>query len=226
MQGTFESEKAFWEYAPRNVPKPVAWDAYQNESDIYFYLAEFHDMVARVPDPQRFVQIIAKVHQESKGKAPSGKFGFHVPTHLGNIPNDNAWEDTWEAFFTKAMRKMVDLEEASQGSSDEEFESLKAQLFSKVIPRLLRPLETGGRSVIPCLVHSDLWPGNCMPDLSTDEIIIFDSCAFWGHNEADLGSWRASRYHMGRPFLEAYRKLIEPDFPQDEWEDRNVLYAL
>ena len=193
---------------------------------MYFYLAEFHDMVEELPDVDQFVRIIAEYHEKSMGKSPNGKFGFHVPTHLGNIPNDNGWEDTWEAFFTKAMRKMAELEEASQGKGDEEFEDLKAQLFSKIIPRLLRPLETGGRSVTATLIHSDLWPGNCMPDADTDKIIIFDSCAFWGHTEADLGSWKAARYRMGTPFIEAYRKLVISDFPVSEWEDRNALYAL
>lgn len=78
---------------------------------------------------------------------------------------------------------------------------LKKGLLDKAIPRLLRPLETEGRSIQPCLVHSDLWTGNVMPDAETNEIIIFDSCAFWGHNEADLGSWREKNYKMGEPYL-------------------------
>ena len=75
---------------------------------------------------------------------------------------------------------MLELEELSQGKHDEEFEELKEKLRINIIPRLLRPLESGGRKVTPCLIHSDLWPGNCMPDADTDEIMIFDSCAYWG----------------------------------------------
>ena len=32
-----------------------------------------------------------------------------------------------------------------------------------------------------------------MLDSDTYEVIIFDSCAYWGHDEADLGTWRAAR---------------------------------
>ena len=66
---------------------------------------------------------------------------------------------------------------------DEELAILTTAMFGKVIPRLLRPLGTGGRQIQPCLIHSDLWPGNVKPDAVTGEPIIFDSCAFWGHNE-------------------------------------------
>lgn len=72
---------------------------------------------------------------------------------------------------------MLEEEERSHGP-DEELKILTAAMFEKVIPRLLRPLETGGRQIKPCLVHSDLWPGNVKPNAITDEPIIFDSCAF------------------------------------------------
>jgi hypothetical protein len=142
-------------------------------------------MVDDLPDNRDLVNIVAKVHRASMGKSPTGKFGFAVPTHLANIPNDNTWQDTWEKWFTQAMQSMYEFEKQAQGA-DEELDGLFDALCKKVIPRLLRPLETGGRSVEPCIVHSDLWPGTCMLDADTGEIIIFDSCAFWGHNEADL----------------------------------------
>lgn len=58
-------------------------------------------------------------------------------------------------------------------------------ILEKVIPRLMRPLETGRRNIQPCLVHSDIWLGNVKPDAETEQPIIFDSCAFWGHNEGN-----------------------------------------
>ncbi|KAK4694508.1 hypothetical protein P7C71_g3089, partial [Lecanoromycetidae sp. Uapishka_2] len=226
MLGTYTSEKAFYEYAPKNVPKPIAWGNYKSNEDMWFYLAEYHDMVGEVPDPRKFVSIIVKIHKESMGKSPNGKFGFDVPTHLANIPCDNDWEETWERFFTKAMKRMLALEELSHGKDDEQFEELKEKLLTKVIPRLLRPLESGGRKLTPCLVHSDLWPGNFMPDAATGEIMIFDSCAYWGHNESDLGSWRAPRYRMREPFLKEYRDLMGMSDPEEDWDDRNALYAM
>ncbi|KAI9760343.1 MAG: hypothetical protein M4579_001747 [Chaenotheca gracillima] len=225
MLGTYESEKAFFEYAPDHIPKPLAWGSYESDPETYFYLAEFREMVDELPNAQAFVSIIANIHRDSRGKAPDGRFGFHVPTHLANIPNDNSWKDSWEAWYTVALQRMFDLEALSH-SKNEEFEELKKEFFDKVVPRLLRPLESGGRKVEPCLIHSDLWPGNFMPDADTDKIIIFDSCAYWGHNESDLGSWRAPRYRMGRPFLRQYQKQMGMSVPQEDWDDRNALYAL
>ena len=226
MLGTFESEHALHTFIPSNVPRPIAWGSYQSDPDMYFYLADFHEMIDEVPDPIQFVDVVVKLHRESSGKSPNQKFGFHVPVHLANVPNRSGYKDTWEETYTEALRAMMQVEALSQGSDDDEFEDLKTKTLEKVVPRLLRPLESGGRKVTPCLIHTDLWPGNCMPDVDTEEIILFDSCVMWGHNEADLGSWRAPRYRMGRPFLREYQNRMGLDFPADDWDDRNQLYAL
>ena len=205
------------------MPKPHAWGEYKSEPDKWFYLCDFHDMVDEVPAVDRFVSIVARVHQNSMGK--EDRYGFQVPTHLANIPNDNSWQSSWETFFAQLMKRMFEIEGKAH-DGDDEFEELKEGLLGKVIPRLLRPLETGGRSIRPCLIHSDLWPGNCMPDADTDTIMLFDSCAYWGHNESDLGSWRAPRYRMGKRYLREYQRVINPSEPRGDWDDRNALYAM
>lgn len=58
-----------------------------------------------------------------------------------------------------------------------------APFFEKVILRLLRPLETGGRSIRPTLIHGDLWHGNAETDAETGQPIIFDAASFYAHNE-------------------------------------------
>ncbi|OAL33465.1 hypothetical protein AYO20_07321 [Fonsecaea nubica] len=226
MLGTYESEKFLHTYLPANVPKPIAWGAYRNDPDMYYYLSEFREMVDEVPDPAQFVDVVVQLHRESSGKSPDGKFGFHVVTHLANIPNKAGWEDTWEKHFTNVLTSMMEIELLAQNKHDDEFEELKRKTLDLVVPRLLRPLETGARKVTPCLIHTDLWPGNCMPDADTDKVVLFDSCAMWGHHEADLGSWRAPRYRMGRPFIKEYQKKMGMDFPVNDWDDRNLLYAM
>ena len=62
-------------------------------------------------------------------------------------------------------------------------QQLSERLISKVIPRLLRPLETGGRQIQPRLVHGDLWDGNTSTDIATDMPVIFDAASFYAHNE-------------------------------------------
>lgn len=185
MRGTFESEKTVYLFAPNNVPKPVAWGTYEREPDEHFYICDFFDMTDDLPDIQSFCALVARIHLDSMGK--STRYGFPITTHLANIGNDNSWSDSWETWYARAMKRMLEEEEKSHGP-DEKLAILTAGLFEKVIPRLLRPLETGGRHITPCLIHSDLWPGNVKPDAVTDEPIIFDSCCFWGHNEGSLGT--------------------------------------
>ena len=223
FEGTYEFERLFHEYLPEHVSKPYAWGEYESQPDMWFHLCDFHDMVDEVPEVDRFVSIVARLHTNSRGK--EDRYGFNVPTHLANLPNDNRWQTSWETFFFQLMVRMFDLEVKGH-AQDDELEQLKSNMLTKVIPRLLRPLETGGRSIKPCLIHSDLWPGNCMPDADTDEIMIFDSCAFWGHNEADLGSWRAPRYRLGKPYLREYQRVMGISEPQADWDDRNALYAV
>ena len=189
MEGSFESEKVSNKYAPKHVPKPIAWGSYKSFPDMWSLLSDFREMVEKVPEVRDFVSIIVKIHNESAGKAPEGKFGFQVPTHLGYIANNNSWQRSWEAWFTNAMLRMLDEEERSHRNDDtqDELEVLKKGLLEKVMPRLLRPLESSGRTVILCLIYPDLWLGNIIVDANTDEIVIFDSCAYWGHNESDLG---------------------------------------
>lgn len=225
MHGTFESEKMMHTYAPDNVPKPIAWGTYMSMPDTHFYICVFRDMVDDLPGVSKLGALVSKLHLDSMGKSPGGKYGFHVTTHLANVPNDNTWCDTWEEWFTNAMRQMIQAEEKSHGP-DDKLKELTDALFAKVIPRLLRPLETGGREIQPCLIHSDLWPGNVKLDAETDQLLIFDSCAYWGHNESDLGPWRAARYRLGRPYMRDYHKRIPKSLPEEDWDDRNLLYAV
>lgn len=225
MRGIYEGEKALYDYSPEHIPRPMGWGVYASDANKWFYICEFHDMIDEVPEPKAFVSMISQIHKASMGKSPTGMHGFHVNTHIAILPNDNTWQSSWEVWFAQAMRKMLELEEMAHGT-DPQLEILKKGLFDKVIPRLLRPLETGGRSIQPCLIHSDLWPGNIMTDVDTDEIMIFDSCTFWGHNEADLGSWRAPRYKLGRPFFKEYQRAMGLSEPDGDWDDRNALYAM
>lgn len=80
------------------------------------------------------------------------------------------------------MKSTFSIEEDAQGP-DEEMKKDVELLFDKVIPRLLRPLETGGRSIQPRFVHGDLWDGNASTDVATGPPIIFDAASHYCHNE-------------------------------------------
>ena len=75
----------------------------------------------------------------------------------------------------------------------EELKRLQNPFFDNVVPRLLRPLEDKkyARSVKPVLLHGDLWLGNVGVEEKKGReggegnCILFDSSAFYGHNECE-----------------------------------------
>ena len=66
--------------------------------------------------------------------------------------------------FTNGTIKDFALKKAARGPSGE-LEALMKPLFETVIPRLLRPLETSGRTLKPCFVHGDIWHETGMFDV-------------------------------------------------------------
>lgn len=180
LTGEFESMNAIHDVVPEFVPRPIAQGTYKTDPDTHFLLLEFRDMTDKMPDPHKFAALLASLHHKSV--SPTGNFGFHVTTYSGNLPQFVGWEDSWEIFFTKSMRKTLDLEVERKGH-DEELDIISEALFERVIPRLLRPLESEGRSVKPSLVHGDLWYANSGIDVNTDQPLVFDACCFYAHNE-------------------------------------------
>ena len=133
-------------------------------------------------DIQTFTAKVAELL--TKGVSPNGKYGFSVPTFMGQIPQYTAWTDSWEEFFTVSMQQLMAIIEESQGP-DVELKTLLGKMISKVIPRLLRPLETGGRQIKPCLVHGDLYSGNVSADAATGRPILYDAACLYAHNECE-----------------------------------------
>jgi protein-ribulosamine 3-kinase len=180
MSGEFTSMSTMYAAKPDLVPRPIAWGTYASIPDVHFFLCDFHDMTDELPDLQSFPMKMAELHRN--GTSPNGKYGFPVTTYHGNTPLDHGWADTWEEYFTTRTKALLLLEQEAQGANDD-IQALAGPFFAKVVPRLLRPLETGDRTIKPCLVHGDLWYGNATMDSETDLPIIFDAACFYAHNE-------------------------------------------
>lgn len=222
-KGEYEGDKAINEVMPKNCPKPLAYGTYVSDPDWHFFLMEFREIEDEMPPAKKLVAAVAEMHKKSR--SPNGKFGFHCNTHAGNHALNNDWCDSWEEFFTRQFKEECEWERGIQGQNDE-LNALLEQMFDKVIPRLLRPLQTGGRSIKPSLCHGNMWHGNIGIDRATDEPIIFDPAATYGHNEYDMTSWRAPRYKTSPNHQKAYRKHMQPSEPAADADDRNALYAL
>ncbi|PLN82521.1 Fructosamine kinase-domain-containing protein [Aspergillus taichungensis] len=223
VQGEYESMKAIHAVCPEFAPKPIAWGTYTDTPETYFFLAEYRDMSGDMPQPEAMGSYLASLHQGSA--SPNGKFGFHITTYTGNLPQNNDWEKSWEVFFAKNMRQALDCEIQAKGF-DSEFEALVPVLFDVVIPRLLRPLETDGRTVKPCLVHGDLWYGNSGIDTRTKSPLIFDACSFYAHNEYEFGQWRPVCNRFGPEYLKAYHAHCTVSEPVEDYDGRLDLYKL
>ena len=88
----------------------------------------------------------------------------------------------WEEYYTRKFRAALEYGQQPHGRDDELCE-LGEEFIRKVIPRLLRPLQTGGRRIKPALCHGDLWDANVQIDASIGQPVLFDPCSFYGHNE-------------------------------------------
>ena len=180
LRGEYESMSAIYKELPEFVPKPVAVGSYTSNPDIHFYLMEFVNMTLEVPDPQSLSQKVSEMHQ--KCLSPNGKYGFMVSTNNGPLVQPNTWTESWEEAYTNLLQNCFNFEQGMHGKH-EEMQKLWPDIKEKVIPRLMRPLETGGNQIQPCLVHGDLWDGNTSINAETGQPLVFDASSSYAHNE-------------------------------------------
>jgi fructosamine-3-kinase len=242
VHGEFEALKAIHAVSPDFAPQLFAWGKYQH-SQTWFLLTEFRNIGTQPVEPVKFTQRLVELHKKSI--SPTGKFGFHVTTCHAKIPQVlSCWEDSWAVLYRKQMARMIKLDEETNGAWPE-FKAVSQLLVEKVIPRLLEPLQSDGRSIKPCLIHGDLWDENTATNPATGEPFIFDPCSFYAHNEYETGHWRAARIRLSaKEYVEGYKQLFPPSepgkymgdldacdsaantSPAEEWDDRNLLYSL
>lgn len=155
FQGEFASMTAINTAVPDFSPKPIAWGRCRDDPELFFYLSTFVEMIeGELPVPKEFCENLVKMHCQST--SPTGKFGFHVTTCNGNVPQNNSWDESWESFYAAGLRHMLVLDRNVNGEQPELMDAIQP-IFDHVIPRLLRPLQEGPASIRPALVHGDLW---------------------------------------------------------------------
>ncbi|PNH37113.1 hypothetical protein VD0004_g9658 [Verticillium dahliae] len=222
VSGEYRSMTAIHVVMPSLVPRPIAWGSCEDEPDLHFFLSEFRSMSEGLPAMDVFPQRMAQLHRSAT--SPDGRFGFFEPTCHGHTPIDHGWHETWEAYFASTTRRLFQWEQAAQGPN-QDILGLMEPFFSNVIPRLLRPLETDGRSITPSLIHGDLWHGNVATDADTQEPVIFDAASSYAHNEYELGVWRQPWNELGAAHRARYHEFFPPSSPVEDCDDRNALYA-
>ncbi|KAL9109111.1 MAG: hypothetical protein Q9227_006202 [Pyrenula ochraceoflavens] len=223
LRGEFESMSAIYKATPDFCPMPIATGDYASDPNVHFFLCSFVDMTDEIAELETLPAKLADLH--TKGTSPNGNYGFHVPTNQGALAMPNTWRSSWELFFSEMMQRLFEWEEEMHGSV-EEMSNLARAVIEKVIPRLLRPLETGGREIQPCLVHGDLWDGNTSTDAATGKPVVFDASSAYVHNEYELGAWNLPRHHIYEAYINAYQSHFSISKPEEDVGDRLILYRL
>ncbi|VUC28139.1 unnamed protein product [Clonostachys rosea] len=222
-EAEYEGQLAMHLVIPDHTTKPTAWGFFQGDQTKAWYLAPFRNLRAELPPLRSFLAIMQKMHRQSV--SPTGKFGFHVTPYYGPPPMIVDWTDSWEIFWTREFRSGLAYVQRMRGENPELVE-VAEEFLQKVVPRLLRPLQTGGRDIKPSLCHGDLWDGNIQMEIDTDRPVLFDPCSFFGHHEMDLQCMRGARYTIGLDFVELYKKEGDVSEPKEDFDDRNAMYAV
>jgi len=225
IEADYESLKAIHSVSPLFAPRPYKWGPYKADPTCHFMLAEFREVGQQPPEPVRFTARLAELHKTSV--SPTGKFGFHMKTMAGPIPQHNdGWSDSWEEIFSNFLGHLLDLD-GEKNEPWSEFEHIKHLTKIRVIPRLLRPLQSDGRTIKPCLVHGDLWDGNTATDMENGEPFVFDPKSFYAHNEYEIGDWRAPRHRLSsKTYIRQYQRNFPVSEPGRKVQDKRLLAQL
>jgi len=225
MEGEFNAMSELYKWAPYLVPKPHSWGQYEFEDpEAYFFLSEYIDMSDRMPDPNQLCKKLARLHRESI--SPTGHYGFHVTTCQGRAAQSVAWEENWTKFYVKLLQHVIDVDFDLNGPWDE-LDKAEKRLIQIVIPRLLDALSEGDRKIKPSLIHGDLWEGNIGTAFDGGNVHLFDSAAFYAHNELEVADWRPYYNKISNKiYAKTYLKHYGPSEPKEEWDDRNRLYSI
>ncbi|KAL8647101.1 MAG: hypothetical protein Q9210_005753 [Variospora velana] len=210
LEGEFNSMCELYKTAPAFVPKPYTWGKLNvSNPDTYYFLCDFIEMTNQNPDPVQLCTKLVGMHQASV--SPNGMFGFHVNTCQGDLAQQTAWNPSWAGYYTQLnLDQCVD------------------RLISHVVPQVLGPLESDGRSVRPCLIHGDLWDGNIGTDFETGEIYVFDASVHYAHNEMEIAMWRGkfNKVVSSKVYLNSYLSRMGISEPAEQFEDRNRMYSV
>ncbi|KAH8893449.1 hypothetical protein GQ53DRAFT_780856 [Thozetella sp. PMI_491] len=215
VMGEYHAIIAIHQAMPSLAPRPVACGNYISQPNAWFFLSEFRSLGEELPDVEEFAERIAELH--TRGINRDAAFGWPYSVLAGGHPRTYPASESWEETFKSGLEQTFDLEEKIQGS-DEEWVALRAALMEKVVPRLLKPLQMGGRSITPTIMHGDIWHGNAAVDTKTGTLVIFDPMPMYGHNEFG--------FLIGIEYVKEYIKHRPPSEPQEDFDDRLRLYAM
>ena len=182
MMGEFSSLLEMHATSPNFVPKPLAWGTCRwSNPEACFLLTEYRDVHNELPNPDRLTARLAELHRYSQ--SPTGKFGFHeIPYPKAAAVYPNCWQTSWSKLFQQQLALTMSLLGLDRKASREwkDFKTVCNLILTWVVPRLLEPLQSGGRSIKPCLIHGNLGHGSTAVDMATGEPFVFAPVSMYG----------------------------------------------
>jgi protein-ribulosamine 3-kinase len=96
-EGEYTSTLAIDAVVQTLVPRLIGWGQYrEGDLQVYYFLSDYHSMnFPREPEPIRFANTLANLR--TRGKSPTGRFGFPVPTALGKFARTVRWHSIYKA---------------------------------------------------------------------------------------------------------------------------------
>ncbi|CAG9536267.1 unnamed protein product [Cercopithifilaria johnstoni] len=224
FDGEFASLETIYRTKTIRVPKPIKNISVRNQ---HCLVAEYVDLHGP-SKPSQFGRNLAQLHMhnayllkekerasnfvggQEKAEESITQFGFHIPTCCGYLPQMNEWCNDWVEFFTRnRLKYQIDI--LLEKHSDRDLLSLWPQLERK-IPTFFKDVE----SIIPALVHGDLWSGNY--GYCVDGPVVYDPASFYAHSEYELGIMKMfggfgsavySAYHAIIPEAKGIQKRVQ-----------------
>ncbi|CAO4372076.1 unnamed protein product [Caenorhabditis nigoni] len=241
VEGEFESLKAIQASGTIQCPKPfgivqrdgnfalvTSYIEFQHRKDWAKFgnlLARMHktnsDLLLAGERRSRLLSFNSEISEDSvhlEQEEGTAKFGFHVPTCCGRIPQENEWTDDWTKFFI-CHRLKPQIDRLIEEHNARELIDLSDQLYRKT-----EKLLNCRQSIQPALVHGDLWGGNWSMCLSGEdtEPIVFDPSSSYSDPEFEFGIMQMFG-GWTHDFEEEYEKIMGKS---DGRHERVALYEL
>lgn len=119
-------------------------------------------------------QAVARVHQLT-----ASQFGFAGDNLVGKLPKNNHWQADWTTFYlTQRLDPLVKRAQAHHlwnAHRESDYQRVRAAIVT----------ENQERSIVPALLHGDLWSGNYLFTAEGTPTLI-DPDVLYGDREFDL----------------------------------------
>lgn len=212
FNGEFHGLKEIYSTKTIKVPEPILTGEIGNKK---FIVMEYLNIKATHRQSSPLGKSLADLHLHNIKRESNNidKFGFHLTTCCGYLPQNNEWCEDWVQFYA-SQRLLPQIQMIEKNKNCREVSELWSQLQIK-IPSFFK-----GLNIKPSLLHGDLWSGNAGE--TNEDPVIYDPAAFYGHHEYDLAI--ANMFGgFDNEFYKAYHNLI----PKEEgFEKRHELYKL